>query len=93
MAADVGNGKAEAVARRISPPFRSYRQEPVRLDLSEDGGRAHGVVLIHADLTDGDFAEDGMLFAVEFIRASGRWLMSRRELTQPDLFPPPARAD
>ena len=85
--------QAEAVARRISPPFRSYRQEPVRLDLSEDGVRAHGVVLIHADLTDGDFAEDGMLFAVELVRVDGRWLMSRRELTQPDLYPPPARAD
>ena len=85
--------RAEAVAGRLSPPFRWYRQEPVRLDLSEDGVRAHGVVLIHAGLVDGDFSEDGKLFAVEFIRVSGRWFMSRRELTQPDLFPPPARAD
>jgi hypothetical protein len=85
--------RSSAVAERLSPAFRSYRQEPVRLDLSDDGLRAHGVVLIHADLVDGDLAEDGQLFAVEFIQAGGRWLMSRREPTQPDLFPPPARAD
>ena len=85
--------RAEAVAKRISPPFRSYRQELVRLDLSDDGGRAHGIELIHADLVDGDFSEDGKLFAVDFVRVSGRWRMSRRERTQPDLFPPPARAD
>ncbi len=82
-----------AIAERLSPAFRSYRQEPVRLDLSDDGLRAHGVVLIHADLVDGDLPEDGQLFAVEFIQAGGRWLMSGREPTQPDLFPPPSRAD
>ena len=85
--------RAEAVTERISPPFRSYRQEPVRLDLSDDGSRAHGVVLIHADLVDGDFSKDGKLFAIEFVRVGGRWLMSRRESAQPDLYPPPARAD
>jgi len=85
--------RAEAVTERISPPFRSHRQEPVSLDLSDDGTRVHGVVLVHADLIDGDFSEDGRLFAVEFVRAGRRWLMSRRELTQPDLFPPPAGAD
>jgi len=85
--------RAEAIAGRISPPFRSYRQEPVRLDLSEDGLGAWGVVLIHADLVDGGFEENGQLFAVDLVRVDGRWLMSRRELTHPDLLPPPARAD
>jgi hypothetical protein len=85
--------QVEAITERISPPFRSYRQEIVRLDLSDDGLLARGVVLIHADLAEGDLAEDGQLFAVELIRSGGRWLMSRREPTQPDLFPPPARAD
>jgi hypothetical protein len=84
---------AEAIAERISPPFRAYQQELVRLDLPDDGLRARGVVLVHANLVDGDFAEDGRLFAVEFVQLGGRWLMSSRELTQPDLFPPPARAD
>ena len=85
--------RIEAIAERISPPFRSYHQEPVRLDLADDGLRAWGVVLVHADLVDGDSVEDGQLFAVELVRVGGRWLMSRREPTQPDLFPPPARAD
>jgi hypothetical protein len=81
------------IAERLGPALGSYWQEPVRLDLADDGLRAQGVVLVHADLVDGDLVEDGQLFAVEFIRAGGRWLMSRREPTQPDLFPPPARAD
>ena len=85
--------RAEAIAERISPPFRAYQQELVRLDLTDDGLLARGVVLIHADVVDGDFAEDSRLFAVEFIQVGGHWLMSARELTQPDLFPPPARAD
>ena len=85
--------QAEAVAERISPPFRSYRQEPVRLDLADDGRRARGVVLIHAELIDGILVEDGQLFVVELVRVGDRWLTSRWELTQPDLFPPPARAD
>ena len=85
--------QAEAIAERISPPFLAYRQELVRLDLSDDGRRARGVVLVHADVVDEGFDGDGRLFAVEFVQVGGRWLMSRREPTQPDLFPPPARAD
>ena len=85
--------RAEAIAERISPPFRAYQQELVRLDLSDDALLARGVVLIHAGVVDGDFAEDGRLFAVEFVQIGGHWLMSAREPTQPDLFPPPARAD
>jgi hypothetical protein len=85
--------RAEAIAERLAPPFRAYQQEVVRLDLSDEGQQAQGVVLIHADMVDGGFAEDGRLFAVEFVRIGGRWLMSAREPTYPDLFPPPARAD
>jgi hypothetical protein len=83
----------EAIAERLAPPFRAYEQELVRLDLSDDGLLARGVVLIHADVVDGDLTEDGKLFAVEFVQLGGRWRMSRREPTLPDLFPPPARAD
>jgi hypothetical protein len=82
-----------AVAERLAPPFRSYEQELVRLDLSDDGLGAQGVVLVHASVAGEDFAEDGRLFAVEFVRTNGRWLMSFREPAQPDLFPPPARTD
>jgi hypothetical protein len=84
--------RAEAVAERLAPPLRSYEQELVRLDLSDDGLGARGVVLVHADAAGEEFAEDGRLFAVEFVRAGGRWLMSSRKPAQPDLFPPPAGA-
>lgn len=83
----------EEIAERLAPPFRSYEQELVRLDVSDDGLDARGVVLVHGDIVDETFAENGRLFAVEFVHADGRWLMSSREPTQPDLFPPPARAD
>ncbi len=83
----------EAVARRLAPPFRAYEQELVRLDVADDGGTARGVVLIHAKLVGGDFDEDGLLFAVEFVQAGGHWLMSGREATRAVLTPPPVRTD
>jgi hypothetical protein len=85
--------RAEAIAERLVPPLRSYEQELVRLDLSDDGLGARGVVLVHAGAAGEGFAEDGRLFAVEFVRTGGRWLMSSRDPAQPDLFPPPAGAD
>jgi hypothetical protein len=84
--------RAAAIAERLAPPLRSYEQEMVRLDLSDDGLGARGVVLVHADAAGEEFAEDGRLFAVEFVRTGGGWLMSSREPAQPDLFPPPAGA-
>jgi hypothetical protein len=88
----------EAITGRLAPPFRAYWQEVVRLDLSDDGLRAQGVVLVHADLviseSAGDgFLEDGLLFAVEFVREGERWLMSAREPAETLLRLPPARAD
>lgn len=88
-----GLAQAEAIAEKLFLPFGAYQQELVRLDVSDDGLRAEGVVLVHGDVVDGDFAEDGRLFAFEFVRVGGRWLMSSREPAQPDLFPPPAGAD
>ncbi len=88
-----GLAQPEAVARRLAPPFRVYEQELVRLDLADDGLTARGVVLIHVDLVDGDFDEDGRLFAVEFAQVGGRWLMSGRGATQTELAPPPTGTD
>ena len=84
--------RAAAIAERLAPPLRSYEQEMVRLDLSDDGLGARGVVLVHADAAGEEFAEDGRLFAVEFVRTGGRWLLSSRDPAAPDLFPPPAGA-
>lgn len=86
--------QAGAVAERLAPPFRGYRQEVVRLDISGDGLRAWGTVLLHADVYEGDFAAvDGRLFAVEFVQERGRWLMSGRERTEPSLKSPPQISD
>ena len=85
--------RPEAISERLSPPFGAYRQELVRLDLTDDRLEARGVVLVHAGVAGGEFAEDGRLFAVEFVQIDGRWLMSAREPAEPDLFPPPTRAD
>jgi hypothetical protein len=90
--------RPEAIAERLTPPFRAYRQEAVRIDLADDGLRARGVVLVHADVVvsgsaGDDFVEDGLLFAVEFVREGGRWLMSAREPAEPFLQLPPERPD
>jgi hypothetical protein len=90
--------RPEAIAERLAPPFRAYSQEVVRLDLFDDGLRARGVVLVHADVFEGvsvgaEFAENGMLFAVEFVRERDRWLMSAREPTGTLLQLPPERPD
>ena len=87
-----------AITGRLAPPFRAYWQEAVRLDLSDDGLRAQGVVLVHADLviseSAGDgFVEDGLLFAVEFVREGGRWLMSARDPAETFLQLPPEMPD
>ena len=76
---------------RLELPFTAYWQEVVRLDLTDDGRRAEGVVLLHAQTADAPFADDGRLFAVAFARADGGWRMVAREPTRPRLaLPPPA---
>jgi hypothetical protein len=74
----------------LARPFTTYRQEVVRLDVADDGLGAHGVVLVHAQVWDGDYAEDGRLFEVEFVRDGGGWLMSTRRPFEPVLPLPPA---
>ena len=60
-------------------PWLTWQQEVVRLDLSDDGLTAHGVVLLHAGLADGAYTGDGSLFAVAFRKRAGQWLQTRRE--------------
>ena len=72
----------ETVQEMLQPPFTAYEQELVRLDLSDSGLRAEGVVLVHAQVADGEFPDDEHLFAVTFVRVGGRWLMSSREPTE-----------
>lgn len=72
----------------LSPPFVAYQQEPVRLDISDDGLHAAGMVLVHARLADGESLEDGHLFAVTFTRIGNRWLMRGRTPIEPVLAPP-----
>jgi len=78
---------------RLELPFTAYWQEVVRLDLTDDGRRAEGVVLLHARTADAPFADDGQLFAVVFARAAEGWRMVAREPTLPRLtLPPPAES-
>jgi len=93
---------SRAVEETLHPPFASYRQEVVRLDVADDGFSAQGVVLLHAELAektiraseaspDGEpFAGDGQLFAVAFIKTAGRWRMSGREPVEATVPLPPA---
>jgi hypothetical protein len=60
-------------------PWLKWQQEVVRLDLSDDGLTAHGVVLLHAGLADGAYTGDGSLFAVTFRQRDGQWLQTGRE--------------
>ena len=70
-------------------PLTSYRQEIVRLDLAGDGQSATGVALVHGRTVDGGFPGDLRLFAVEFVKIGDRWLLSRREPTNPVFVMPP----
>lgn len=82
-----------AVEDTLRPPFTSYQQELVRLDLAEDGRSAEGVVLLHAHVADGEFPDDGRLFAVNLIKVGSQWLITSRKLVERDLFLPPIAAD
>jgi|GEM_PF-987504 len=85
---------------KLQPPLSTYRQEVVRLDLGDDGLNAWGVVLVHAKLADKTIAleptstaagsEDGNLYAVRFIKASGDWFMTDRKPVDPALAPLPS---
>jgi hypothetical protein len=81
------------VEQVLRPSFTAYQQELVRLDVAEDGRSARGVVLVHAKVADGDFPDDGRLFALTLIKVGSRWLMSNREPAEPVLSLPPVSAD
>ena len=88
-----GLARDEEVQETLQPPFVAYEQELVHLDLSGDGLRAEGAVLVHAQVAEGEFPEDEPLFAVTFVQVDGQWLMSSREPMESVLFFPAADAD
>jgi hypothetical protein len=83
----------EMLTGRLGPPFLAYEQELVRLRLGDDGLGADGVVLVHGQVLDGEWREDGELFEVRFIDADGRWLMASRELVKAVVSSLPAAGD
>ena len=84
--------QAATVEAGLEPPFTSYQQEMVRLDVSDDGLSARGEVLVHAKVFGGESPENEQLYAVAFALVAGRWLLSSREPISTDLtLPPPAR--
>jgi hypothetical protein len=88
-----GLGLDAAVEKVLRPSFTAYQQELVRLDLKDSNRTAQGVVLLHAQVADGDFPDDGRLFALTLIKVGSRWLVSSRQSADPDLSLPPASAD
>jgi hypothetical protein len=78
------------VAETLQPPWVTYQQEVVRLEMADDGRSAWGEVLVHSEVADGNFDDNEQLFSVVFVQAADRWLMSRREPLEPRLLMPPA---
>jgi len=100
--ATLDRGSAPALQARIEEtiglPLTDYWQELVRLDVADDGQSAAGVVLVHGRVAGGDFAGDGRLLAVRFVRDStttpapgtgGRWLLAECEPAEPEIIMPP----
>jgi hypothetical protein len=83
----------EAVEEALHPAFTAYRQEVVRLDLTEDGNAAQGMVLLHAQDAEGSFAGDGQLRTVEFVRMAKGWRMAGRQPEEVVLSLPTVRGD
>jgi hypothetical protein len=75
----------------LLPPYTEYWQELVRLDVADDGQSAQGMVALHAQTAGGQPAEDGHLFAVQFVKGPDGWRMSGRKATEPEIVMPPAR--
>jgi hypothetical protein len=88
-----GLGLDAAVGEALHPPFTTYHQELVRLDVEDSNRSAQGVVLLHAKVAGGDFPDDGRLFSLDLIKVGSRWLVSSRESVELDLSLPPASAD
>jgi hypothetical protein len=81
------------VRKTLSPSFVVYQQEMVRLNIADDGLRAGGIMLLHAEVADGSYVDNGQLFAVTFANMDGQWLMSSREKMTPVLAMPPVLGD
>jgi hypothetical protein len=81
------------VEKTLSPSFVAYKQEMVRLDIADDSLRAEGIALLHAEVADGSYVDNGQLFAVAFTDIDGQWLMSSREHIAPVLTMPPPIGD
>jgi hypothetical protein len=81
------------VKEALQAPYTAYRQEMVRLSVTDDGLRARGTVLVHSQLADGVPPEQGTLYALTFVTRNSHWLMGGREPLKPTLSLPPPRAN
>ncbi len=81
------------VEEALQAPYTFYRQEMVRLAVSDDGVSAQGTVLVHSQLADGVARDQGTLYALRFAKRSNRWLVAGREPVRPTLSLPPPRAN
>jgi hypothetical protein len=81
------------VKEALQAPYTAYRQEMVRLSVTDDGLRARGTVLVHSQLADGVPPEQGTLYALTFVTRNSHWLVGGREPLKPTLSLPPPRAN
>lgn len=83
---------AQGLDEFLGRPFTAYKQTIVRLDVAADGQSAKGVVAVHAQVADGtgQTPDDGVLYAVQLVKAGDRWLLARRERTLPQIEMPPS---
>jgi hypothetical protein len=84
----------DEVEAALQTPFTAYWQEVVRLDVADpvgagDGSQASGQVLLHAQVADGEFLDDGRLVVVTFITTADGWRLSGRAPAEPVLDMPP----
>jgi hypothetical protein len=84
----------DEVEAALQTPFTAYWQEVVRLDVADpvgagDGSQASGQVLLHAQVADGEFLDDGRLVVVTFIKTADGWRLSGRAPAEPVLDMPP----
>ena len=80
-----------AMRAALLPPFVEYRQEVVRLDVSDDRSTATAVVMLHTRLAweDEAFEDDRQLFAIQLVNTPAGWRLWKREPARVELELPP----
>jgi hypothetical protein len=90
---DYARRVAAEVKEALQAPYTAYRQEIVRLSVTDDGLHGKGTVLVHSRLAEGVPPEQGVLYSLTLVTRDGRWLVGGREPLRLKLALPPPRAN